>query len=77
MIAIGTSLDQHTRTPLLLTTLRLMRGPASAAGFAQLQSFLERGLAAFVSMRGAQQFLDTIIANERRVIDELRSPSLK
>ncbi len=77
LIAIGTSLDQQTRTPLLLTTLRLMRGPARAAGFAQLQSFLERGLAAFVSMGGAQEFLGTVIANESRVIDELRAPPLK
>ena len=48
LIAIGTSLDQHTRTALLKTTLRLMRAPAKAAGLGQLQSFLERGLAAFV-----------------------------
>jgi hypothetical protein len=71
LIAIGTALDRHTRSALLPTTLRLMRGPARAAGLAQLQSFLERGLAAFVSMRGAQQFLERIHANEQRVIDDL------
>lgn len=77
LIAIGTSLDRHTRSPLLATTLRLMRGPARAAGFAQLQAFLERGLAAFVSMRGAAEFLDAVSANERRMIGALFLPSPK
>jgi hypothetical protein len=71
LISVGTSLDRHTRTPLLPAALRLMRGPARAAGLMQLQSFLERGLAAFVSMHGAQEFLATILGNERRVIDDL------
>jgi len=73
LIAIGTSLDQHTRTSLLAVTLRLMRAPARAAGLGQLQSFLERGLAAFVAMRGAQHFLETIRANEQRTIAGLFS----
>ena len=71
LIAIGTSLDRHTRSPLLKAALRAMRAPARAAGLAQLQLFLERGLSAFVSMRGAQQFLDTIADNERRTISDL------
>ncbi len=71
LISIGTALERHTRSPLLPMTLRLMRGPARAAGLIQLQSFLERGLAAFVSMRGARQFLERIQANERRVIRDL------
>lgn len=71
LIAIGTSLDRHTRSPLLRTALRAMRAPARAAGLAQLQLFLERGLSAFISMRGAQGFLDTIADNERRTISDL------
>ena len=71
LIGIGTSLDQHTRAALLKTTLRLMRAPAKAAGLGQLQSFLERGLAAFVAMRGAQHFLETIRTNEQRTIADL------
>jgi hypothetical protein len=77
LIAIGESIDRHTRTPFLATALRVMRGPARAAGLAQLQSFLERGLAAFVSMRGAQRFLDTIADNERRTIADLFADSPK
>jgi len=71
LLAIGMSLDQYTRTTLVKTTLRLMRAPATAAGLGQLQSFLERGLAAFVAMRGAQVFLDTIKVNEQRTISDL------
>jgi hypothetical protein len=77
LIAIGASLDQHTRTPMLKTTLRLMRSPAKAAGLAQLQSFLERGLAAFTAMRGAANFLDRVSANERRTIADLFATSEK
>ena len=71
LIAIGTALDRHTRSPLLKAALRAMRAPARAAGLAQLQLCLERGLSAIVSMRGAQQFLDTIADNERRTISDL------
>jgi hypothetical protein len=77
LLSIGTALDQHTRTSLLATTLRLMRRPARVAGFSQLQSFLERGLAAFVSMRGAHEFLDAVLGNERQLIDDLSSPQPK
>src|SRR5262245_52963555 len=77
LVAIGESLDRHTRTPMLKTTLRLMRGPAKAAGLAQLQSFLERGFAPFAAMRGARNFLDRVSANERRMIAELFSASGK
>ena len=77
LIAIGTSLDRHTRSPLLAGTLRLMRGPAKAAGLSQLQSFLERGLAAFTSMGGARDFLGAITANERRMISDLFAGSVK
>jgi hypothetical protein len=71
LMAIGMSLDQHTQNAFLATTLRMMRVPAKAAGLARLQSFLERGLAAFVKMRGARHFLETVRANEQRTIVDL------
>jgi hypothetical protein len=71
LLEIGWALERHARSPLLAATLRLMRGPAKAAGLSQLQSFLERGLGAFTSMRGAQEFLEIIDRNERRVINEM------
>ena len=37
LLAIGRALDRHTRSKLLATTLRVMRGPAQAAGLGRLQ----------------------------------------
>jgi hypothetical protein len=73
LLRIGASLDRHTRSAWLAPSLKLMRGPARAAGLGRLQSFLERGLGAFSAMKGAQEFLDAIAANERKVIVELFS----
>jgi hypothetical protein len=71
LVSIGRALDRQTRRPMLASALRLMRSPAKAAGLSQLQSFLERGFAAFTAMHGAQDFLATITANEQRVIEEM------
>ena len=68
---IGGALDRHTRSSWLAATLKMMRGPAKAAGLAKLQSFLEGGLAAFSAMDGAEEFLGTITSNERRWIDQM------
>ena len=62
MMAVGSALDRYTRNPLLRTSLRLMRGPAAAAGLGVLQAFLERGFDTFRDMRGAQEFLATVAA---------------
>jgi hypothetical protein len=68
---IGDALDGLTRLPLLEGTLRLMRGPAKLAGFAHLQSFLERGFGAFKRMGGAAPFLDTVQSRETRLMEAL------
>lgn len=57
---LALELDRAVRLPLVPALIRAMRAPARAAGFAQLQNFLERGLGAFSSMDGAQVFADTI-----------------
>jgi hypothetical protein len=77
LIAIGDALDRHTRHAWLRTTLKLMRGPARAAGLSQLQSFLERGFAAFAAMGNAQEFLAIIAANERQQILDMFSVAEK
>jgi hypothetical protein len=71
MLAIGHSLDRHTRRAIVGATLRLMRGPAHAAGLADLQLFLEQGFDAFKTMKGADEFLQTIARNERAQIAAL------
>jgi hypothetical protein len=68
---IGTYLDGVVRKPLVRGLIRLARGPAHAAGFGQLQEFLERGLAAFEAMRGADDFLRTVGIRELRTLERL------
>ena len=65
MVSIGTALDRYTRNILLRHSLRLMRGPAQAAGLAALQQFLESGFDTFRAMGGAEVFLATISRRER------------
>lgn len=71
LVEVGRALDRYTRKPMLGTSLRLMRGPARAAGLSELQAFLERGLQAFKSMRGADDFLHTVEGRERDLLDAL------
>ncbi len=65
MLAVGSALDRYTRNPVLRHSLRLMRGPARAAGMGALQSFLENGFDTFREMRGAEGFLGTVASRER------------
>ena len=48
----------------------MMRKPAALAGLADLQSFLEKGYAAFRSMKGSDEFLGTITSRELALLDE-------
>ena len=64
---IGAALDGYTRKPLLRQALRMMRGPAAAAGLTALQSFLETGFDTFKSMQGADEFLATVREREMRL----------
>jgi hypothetical protein len=65
MRSVADALDLYTRNPLLRHTLRLMRTPARLAGLPELQAFLEAGFDTFREMRGAKQFLDTVVQRER------------
>ena len=75
MVEIGADLDRFTRKPLLRQSLRLMRGPAAAAGLNDLQAFLESGFDSFLHMRGAGEFLALIAARERHLAATLFAPS--
>ncbi|HEU4458984.1 MAG TPA: hypothetical protein VFR90_07665 [Methylibium sp.] len=68
---VGHALDRITRAPMLVASLKLMRGPARAAGLSELQSFLERGLDTFRAMGGAGEFMQRIEARERTLLDRL------
>jgi hypothetical protein len=71
MLAVGMALDRYTRSAFLRHTLRLMRGPAQAAGLGALQGFLESGFDTFKAMNGAQSFLGLIEQRERALAAHL------
>ena len=75
VLAMGTDLARLTRTPGLRMMLRMMRGPANAAGMGALQKFLEAGFDTFGQLArqrgGVEQFLATIEQRERALMDLL------
>jgi hypothetical protein len=73
-LAVGAALEQLTRKPLLRQALRMMRGPATAAGMAELQTFLESGFDTFKAMKGATEFLQTIREREQGLAQALFAP---
>ncbi len=68
---IGRSLDRLTHSRLLGMALSTMRKPARLAGLQDLQDFLERGHSAFRKMRGTNEFLQTIVTREQRLLEAL------
>ena len=72
VLAIGNEMARLTRMPGLRLMLKMMRGPASAAGLSSLQRFLENGFDTFAGMarrpRGAEAFLDLIRERENSLI---------
>lgn len=73
VVEVGERLDRLVRKPMVLRTLKLMRGPARLAGLQDLQGFLERGFTSFRAMGGAQEFLDTVARRERAIASRLFS----
>lgn len=68
---LGIELNQLVHHRLVLLLIRTLRGPARAAGFGLLQSFLEQGLNAFRVMGDGTEFVETIWHNERDVMQRL------
>lgn len=71
VLHLGDELNRLTRTFGLRTLLKMMRGPAAAAGLNSLQHFLETGFDAFANMRGADEFLRLIKDRETAWIHTL------
>lgn len=75
VLGIGDEMTRLTRLPGLRLMLRMMRGPAQAAGLSSLQRFLEAGFDTFGAMakrRGAAEaFLSTIRQREEQLISSL------
>ncbi|HOV95884.1 MAG TPA: hypothetical protein PK789_03780 [Thermomonas sp.] len=68
---VGHGLAAALRVPGVSTLLRVSRLPARSAGLGELQSFLERGFAAFTQLGDAAAFLADIQQSETRVMQRL------
>lgn len=71
IIAIGERLERIVRHAWIGLALRAAHAPAHAAGLGVLQDFLERGLAAFRQMPGAQRLLGAIGEREEQWMQAL------
>lgn len=68
---VGNGLGRAVRMPGVSTLLKLSRGPAKAAGLAELQGFLERGFAAFGQLGDVREFIAEIEGDEREIARRL------
>jgi hypothetical protein len=64
ILSLGRELARVVRIPLMFKLLQMCKWPAKMAGLGALQSFLERGFAAFVALDGAKPFLQEIRSRE-------------
>lgn len=71
IVDVGQNLELVTRKKFILAAVKLARKPAHLAGFGELQSFIERGLAAFRKMGKAEHFLDAVHSRESRLLDAI------
>lgn len=73
---LGRLLQRTVKRPLIRRLVRLMHGPATAAGFGKLQEFLAEGLDAFAEMGDdAGTFVDTIVERETRALEKMEQGS--
>mgnify|MGYP001813768333 CR=1 FL=1 len=68
---IGRDLQKLVNKPVINYLLRMLRGPAHAAGFGKLQEFLEDGFASFRALEDADHFVDTIYDREWAAMERL------
>lgn len=68
---LGYDLDKLVRWPLVNYLVRLLRGPAHAAGFGSLQEFLENGLASFRALADPALFIETIYEREWGAMEKM------
>ena len=68
---LGRDLKTLVHRSIINYLLRLLRGPAHAAGFGNLQEFLETGLAAFRALEDPDHFVDTIYIREWAAMERL------
>ncbi len=91
IVVAGYGLGHALRGRGVATLLSVLRGPARAAGFGELQSFLERGFGAYAKLDDVAAFIADIERSEREIarrlfaahpqpfapLDEVREPGAK
>jgi len=68
---LGYDLERLVSKPLVSYLVRLLRGPAHAAGFGALQEFLESGLNSFRALEDPAWFIETIYEREWTSMDKM------
>ncbi len=68
IVVAGYGLGHALRTRGVSTLLAMLRGPARAAGFGELQTFLERGFGAYAKLDDVADFIADIERSEREVM---------
>jgi hypothetical protein len=68
---LGYDLGRLVNKPLVNVLVRLLRGPAHAAGFGKLQEFLESGLGSFRALRDVRYFNEAIYEREWNSMQKL------
>jgi len=68
---LGIDLSGLVDKALVSYLVRLLRGPAHAAGFGELQQFLESGLASFRQLEDRMLFVDTVFQREWMAMEKL------
>lgn len=68
---LGYDLEALVQKPLVNRLVRLLRGPAHAAGFGRLQEFLEEGLESFRALPDTALFVETIYEREWAAMEKL------
>jgi hypothetical protein len=71
IVVAGYGLGHALRTRGVATLLAMLRGPARAAGFGELQTFLERGFGAYGKLDDVADFIADIERGEREVMHRL------
>jgi hypothetical protein len=68
---LGAEIEAIVHRPFVAAALKLCRTPARLLGLAELQSFLERGIAAFIHMHGSAEFFRTFGDREKILINQI------
>jgi hypothetical protein len=74
---LGHDLDKLVTRPWVNYLVRLLRGPAHAAGFGRLQEFLESGLESFRALEDPVLFIETIYEREWSAMEKLFAGAAK